>query len=127
MPISGCHDLPLATFNLPSRNRSQNKRNNTAQLNLCRSQAPLGNASREALLRIPAPATTLRDTQQRPTKPKTPRPAGPPAIRSVWTLRVQPSLREQTQIYERLLLFSFTHFTAFAKCFAQTVRLLSSN
>ena len=29
-------------------------------LNLCRSQAPLGNASREALLRIPAPATALR-------------------------------------------------------------------
>ena len=26
MPISGCHDLPLATFNLPSRNRPQNKR-----------------------------------------------------------------------------------------------------
>ena len=25
MPISGCHDLPLATFNLPSRNRPQNK------------------------------------------------------------------------------------------------------
>ena len=23
MPISGCHDLPLATFNLPSRNRPQ--------------------------------------------------------------------------------------------------------
>ena len=26
MPISGCHDLPLATFNLPSRNRSQSNR-----------------------------------------------------------------------------------------------------
>ena len=26
MPISGCHDLPLATFNLPSRNNPQNKR-----------------------------------------------------------------------------------------------------
>ena len=26
MPISGCHDLPLATFNLPSRKRPQNKR-----------------------------------------------------------------------------------------------------
>ena len=26
MPISGCHDLPLATFNLPSRNNLQNKR-----------------------------------------------------------------------------------------------------
>ena len=25
MPISGCHDLPLATFNLPSRNSRQNK------------------------------------------------------------------------------------------------------
>ena len=25
MPISGCHDLPLATFNLPSRNNPQNK------------------------------------------------------------------------------------------------------
>ena len=25
MPISGCHDLPLATFNLPSRNRPRNK------------------------------------------------------------------------------------------------------
>ena len=25
MPISGCHDLPLATFNLPSRNNLQNK------------------------------------------------------------------------------------------------------
>ena len=69
MPISGCHDLPLATFNLPSRNRSQNKRNNTAQLNLCRSQAPLGNASREAPLRIPAPATALR------TNARTPNPA----------------------------------------------------
>ena len=27
MPISGCHDLPLATFNLPSRNNLQNKPN----------------------------------------------------------------------------------------------------
>ena len=26
MPISGCHALPLATFNLPSRNNLQNKR-----------------------------------------------------------------------------------------------------
>ena len=26
MPISGCHDLPLATFNLPSRNNLQKKR-----------------------------------------------------------------------------------------------------
>ena len=26
MPISGCHNLPLATFNLPSRNNPQNKR-----------------------------------------------------------------------------------------------------
>ena len=26
MPISGCHDLPLATFNLPSRNGSQSNR-----------------------------------------------------------------------------------------------------
>ena len=25
MPISGCHDLPLATFNLPSCNNPQNK------------------------------------------------------------------------------------------------------
>ena len=26
MPISGCHDLPLAIFNLPSRNNPQSKR-----------------------------------------------------------------------------------------------------
>ena len=91
MPISGCHDLPLATFNLPSRvfrhgcrraeyperrwggffhtlSRGQHmlpqqpsKQTATAPpLNLCRSQAPLGNASREAPLRIPAPAIAPR-------------------------------------------------------------------
>ena len=32
MPISGCHDLPLATFNLPSRNNLQNKPNSAAAL-----------------------------------------------------------------------------------------------
>ena len=30
MPISGCHGLPLATFNLPSRNNLQNKPNSAA-------------------------------------------------------------------------------------------------
>ena len=43
MPISGCHNLPLATFNLPSRV-----------------------ASREAPLRIPAPATTLKTNENSP-------------------------------------------------------------
>ena len=33
---------------------------------LCRSQAPLGNASREAPLRIPAPATSLRTNDNSP-------------------------------------------------------------
>ena len=33
MPISGCHDLPLATFNLPSRNNLQNKPNSAATQN----------------------------------------------------------------------------------------------
>ena len=33
MPISGCHDLPLATFNLPSRNNLQNKPNSAPQKN----------------------------------------------------------------------------------------------
>ena len=32
MPISGCHDLPLVTFNLPSRNNLQNKPNSAATL-----------------------------------------------------------------------------------------------
>ena len=32
MPISGCHDLPLATFNLPSRNNLQNKPNSAATI-----------------------------------------------------------------------------------------------
>ena len=37
MPISGCHDLPLATFNLPSRNNLQNKPNSAATMSLpCR-------------------------------------------------------------------------------------------
>ena len=31
MPISGCHDLPLATFNLPSRNSSQSNRKRIPQ------------------------------------------------------------------------------------------------
>ena len=31
MPISGCHDLPLATFNLPSRNGSQSNRKRIPQ------------------------------------------------------------------------------------------------
>ena len=34
MPISGCHDLPLATFNLPSRNNPQNKPNSAATMSL---------------------------------------------------------------------------------------------
>ena len=34
MPISGCHDLPLATFNLPSRNNLQNKPNSAATMSL---------------------------------------------------------------------------------------------
>ena len=33
MPISGYHDLPLATFNLPSRNNLQNKPNSAPQKN----------------------------------------------------------------------------------------------
>ena len=31
MPISGRYDLPLATFNLPSRNRSQSNRKRIPQ------------------------------------------------------------------------------------------------
>ena len=31
MPLSGCHDLPLATFNLPSRNSSQSNRKRIPQ------------------------------------------------------------------------------------------------
>ena len=42
-------------------------------LNLCRSQAPLGNASREALLRIPPPATALRTN----AAPRSPAPEHP--------------------------------------------------
>ena len=34
MPISGCHALPLATFNLPSRNNLQNKPNSAATMSL---------------------------------------------------------------------------------------------
>ena len=34
MPISGRHDLPLATFNLPSRNNLQNKPNSAATMSL---------------------------------------------------------------------------------------------
>ena len=34
MPISGCHDLPLATFNLPSGNNLQNKPNSAATMSL---------------------------------------------------------------------------------------------
>ena len=34
MPISGCHDLPLATFNLPSRNNLQNKPNSADRHNV---------------------------------------------------------------------------------------------
>ena len=34
MPISGRHDLPLATFNLPSRNNLQNKPNSAAAMSL---------------------------------------------------------------------------------------------
>ena len=37
-------------------------------LNPCRSPAPLGNASREAPLRIPTPATTFRETHNAPHK-----------------------------------------------------------
>ena len=34
MPISGCHDLPLATFNFPSRNNLQKKPNSAATMSL---------------------------------------------------------------------------------------------
>ena len=43
MPISGCHDLPLATFNLPSGNNLQNKPNSAATMSL-----PCGRFAREA-------------------------------------------------------------------------------
>ena len=99
MPISGRHDLPLATFNLPSRVfrhgvAAPNVRNNAGEdseaarspepcaiipppmarknLVLCRSQALLGNASREAPLRIPLARVA-------PMRGRAPRPRG-------WTL-----------------------------------------
>ena len=41
MPISGCHDLPLATFNLPFRNNLQNKPNSAATMSLPCSRFPI--------------------------------------------------------------------------------------
>ena len=61
--------LPRLQHMQPQKN-PQNKQT-APPLNLCRSQAPLGNASREALLRIPAPNPTATPN------PKTPRAALP--------------------------------------------------
>ena len=47
---------PSPAANTCPRNKPSKQTATAPPLNLCRSQAPLGNASREALLRIPAPA-----------------------------------------------------------------------
>ena len=52
---------PSPAANTCSRNKPSKQTATAPPLNLCRSQAPLGNASREALLRIPAPATCPRN------------------------------------------------------------------
>ena len=64
MPISGCHDLPLATFNLPSRNNLQNKPNSAATMSLPCSRFATAQPQRRwggffhTLSRSQAPATT---------------------------------------------------------------------
>ena len=62
MPISGCHDLPLATFNLPSRNNLQNKPNSAAHKKPKPLVLPL--PRRHAWLAAPAANTCPRNNPQ---------------------------------------------------------------
>ena len=54
MPISGCHNLPLATFNLPSRNNPQNKRQQRPPQNQkarqCKASPPCGDVFRRGAI-----------------------------------------------------------------------------
>ena len=61
---------PPRNFQPPLPQQPSKQTATAPPLNLCRSQAPLGNASREALLRIPAPATALRETHNTSHKPQ---------------------------------------------------------
>ena len=89
MPISGCHDLPLATFNLPSRNNLQNKPNSAATMSLpCsrfataqpqrRWDAPPGKQHRHSgIFRV---ADLGPGTMPRGKYPESPAPAGSHAL-----------------------------------------------
>ena len=89
MPISGCHDLPLATFHLPSRNNLQNKPNSAATMSLpCsrfataqpqrRWDAPPGKQHRHSgIFRV---ADLGPGTMPRGKYPESPAPAGSHAL-----------------------------------------------
>ena len=89
MPISGCHDLPLATFNLPSGNNLQNKPNSAATMSLpCgrfataqpqrRWDAPPGKQHRHSgIFRV---ADLGPGTMPRGKYPESPAPAGSHAL-----------------------------------------------
>ena len=89
MPISGCHDLPLATFSLPSRNNLQNKPNSAATMSLpCsrfataqpqrRWDAPPGKQHRHSgIFRV---ADLGPGTMPRGKYPESPAPAGSHAL-----------------------------------------------
>ena len=64
MPISGCHDLPLATFNLPSRNNLQNKPNSAPQKNKKPEPLVLPLPRRHAWLAGPPANTCSRNNPQ---------------------------------------------------------------
>ena len=90
MPISGCHDLPLATFNLPSRVFRHGCR---------RAECPkrrwggffhtLAGGRWRPKKQNHRPRNRFRVCERIPRTKKInpPRIAGPPAIRSVWTLQ----------------------------------------
>ena len=85
MPISGRHDLPLATFNLPSRNSLQNKPNSAATMSLpcsrfatARWDAPPGKQHRHSgIFRV---ADLGPGTMPRGKYPESPAPAGSHAL-----------------------------------------------
>ena len=67
MPISGCHDLPLATFNLPSRNNLQNKPNSAPQKNKKLKPLVQPLLRRHAWLAAPAANTCSRNKPSKQT------------------------------------------------------------
>ena len=77
MPISGCHDLPLATFNLPSRNGSPSNRKKIPPIVIPEYPAPAGrNAARSPKTAL-SPNVSAKTPIPSPQRAKSPpSPAG---------------------------------------------------